>query len=58
MPDNTAPRWSPNGSQIAFQPHRDENWEIYVIDVDGTAPHNIMSSHSAAYAQIRILDNH
>ncbi|MEJ2208361.1 MAG: FHA domain-containing protein [Anaerolineae bacterium] len=31
-----APRWSPNGGQVAFHSDRDGNWEIYVINVDGT----------------------
>lgn len=30
------PRWSPNGGQVAFHSDRDGNWEIYVINVDGT----------------------
>ena len=31
-----APAWSPGRRQIAFQSNRDGNWEIYVMDVDGT----------------------
>ncbi len=34
--NDAAPRWSPNGGQIAFHSDRDGNWEIYVINVDGT----------------------
>src|SRR5262249_7886288 len=29
------PRWSPDGSKIAFQSNRDGKYEIYVMDVDG-----------------------
>jgi TolB protein len=34
--DDTAPALSPNGRQMAFMSRRDGNWEIYVINVDGT----------------------
>jgi Tol biopolymer transport system component len=29
---------SPNGAQLAFQWHRDGNWQIYLIAADGSAP--------------------
>ena len=29
------PAWSPDGSQMAFVSDRDDNWEIYVMDIDG-----------------------
>ena len=29
------PAWSPDGTQMAFASDRDDNWEIYVMDVDG-----------------------
>ena len=32
------PSWSPDGSQIAFVSDRDENWEIYVMNADGSGP--------------------
>jgi TolB protein len=32
---DTAPVWSPDGSQIAFASSRDGGWNIYVMDVDG-----------------------
>ena len=28
--------WSPDGSHIAFTSSRDRNWEIYVMDTDGS----------------------
>ncbi len=34
--DDQNPSWSPDGRQIAFTSHRDGNWEIYVMDGDGS----------------------
>ncbi len=38
---DTYPSWSPDGTKIAFTSHRDGNWEIYVMDADGSNPTNI-----------------
>jgi Tol biopolymer transport system component len=33
---DTAPVISPDGQQIAFMSRRDENWDVYVINIDGS----------------------
>ena len=38
------PSWSPDGSQIAFDSDRDGNWEIYVMDADGSNPTNLTNN--------------
>jgi TolB protein len=30
------PAWAPDGKRIAFSSYQEENWEIYVVDADGT----------------------
>ena len=35
-PASRAPAWSPDGRKIAFRSNRDGNWEIYVMNADGT----------------------
>ena len=32
------PVWSPDGQRIAFRSDRDENWNIYVVNADGSSP--------------------
>lgn len=34
--DNMHPTWSPDGNQIAFQSGRDDSFQIYVMDSDGS----------------------
>ncbi|MEW5960856.1 MAG: FHA domain-containing protein [Chloroflexota bacterium] len=34
--EDTAPALSPDGSKIVFMSRREENWDIYVINVDGS----------------------
>jgi Tol biopolymer transport system component len=39
--DNSFPRWSPNGSEIAFHSTRDGNQEAYIMNTDGSNPRNV-----------------
>jgi Tol biopolymer transport system component len=41
-----SPSWSPDGHKIAFQTDRDGNWEIYVMNADGSGPLNLTRSNS------------
>jgi TolB protein len=34
---NVAPAWSPDGSNIAFASYRDGNYEVYVMNADGSS---------------------
>jgi len=47
---NVNPTWSADGSQIAFQSHRDGNNEIYIMNADGTGVTRL-TSDSASDAQ-------
>jgi len=33
--------WSPDGEQIAFASYRDGNWEIYIMNADGSDQRNV-----------------
>ena len=34
--DELAPAWSPDGTRIVFQANPNGNWDIYVMNADGT----------------------
>ncbi|MFN8419428.1 MAG: protein kinase [Anaerolineae bacterium] len=38
---NGSPNVSPDGTQVAFQSNRDGNWEIYLINIDGSGLTNL-----------------
>ena len=42
--DDRFPAWSPDGTKIAFETRRDGNWEIYLMNVDGTGLRNISNN--------------
>lgn len=41
---NTDPRWSPEGTKLAFVSNRDGNDEIYVMNADGSSQQDLSSS--------------
>src|SRR5262245_12758365 len=38
------PSWSPDGTKIAFASNRDGNWEIYVVNADGSGLHRLTNN--------------
>lgn len=49
---NTGPRWSPDGSMIAFTTSRESGtggWEVYVMNADGSDPVNVSNSPTSDF---------
>ena len=44
---NAAPRWSPDGTKIAFGSQREGDYDIYVMDADGDNPTNLTQNPAA-----------
>ena len=40
-----APSWSPDGKRIVFVSERDDNEDIYVMDIDGSNTRNLTKDH-------------
>jgi uncharacterized protein YgiM (DUF1202 family) len=50
--NNVAPAWSPDGSQIAFVTDRTGQWEIWVMNADGSNQHPLFSDEINAQLEI------
>jgi WD40 repeat protein len=46
---NEMPTWSPDGRRIAFASTRDGNWEIYVMNADGSEQTRLTNNPAADY---------
>ena len=44
---NDSPSWSPDGTKVAFSSNRDGNWEIYVMNADGSGVRRLTINRSA-----------
>ena len=42
--DDAFPSWSPDGQEITFVSNRDGNWEVYVMNADGTEQRRLTTS--------------
>ena len=49
------PRWSPDGSQIAFVSGRDGNAEVYVMNADGSGQRNLSRHRAWARHRVRLV---
>ena len=47
---NYEPVWSPDGERIAFVSSRDDNFEIYVMNADGSEPANLTNNSADDYS--------
>lgn len=43
--DERHPWWSPNGEQLVFESSRDGDWELFIIDKDGTNEEQLTSNN-------------
>jgi Tol biopolymer transport system component len=46
--DDRYPFWSPDGKQLTFNSRRDGNYEIYIMNSDGSHPRNVSNSPKSA----------
>ena len=50
LDDDNYPEWSLDGTEIAFASNRDGNWEIYVMDADGSHQINLTNNPADEWA--------
>jgi dipeptidyl aminopeptidase/acylaminoacyl peptidase len=51
--NNAAPTWSPDGSQIAFLTDRTGQWEIWIMNADGTNQHPLLPGEAQAQLNLQ-----
>jgi dipeptidyl aminopeptidase/acylaminoacyl peptidase len=51
--NNAAPTWSPDGSQIAFLTDRTGQWEIWIMNADGTNQHPLLPGEAQAQLHLQ-----
>ncbi len=47
QPDDSDLFWSPDGEMVAFNSNRDGNWEIYIMNIDGSGQTNLTNNPAA-----------
>ncbi|MCX6030178.1 MAG: SH3 domain-containing protein [Chloroflexi bacterium] len=51
--NNAAPAWSPDGRQIAFLSDRNESWELWLMNADGSNQHLLLPTSALQGTPIR-----
>jgi WD40-like Beta Propeller Repeat len=49
-PEARTPVWSPDGRRIAFTSRRDGNWEVYVVNADGSGQRRLTRNAAGDFA--------
>ncbi len=53
---NHQPVWSPDGTRIAFHSNRAGDWDLYVMDADGSDPINLTDDHTDTNSGLKMQD--